>query len=179
MRGVIGWLTLLIVSLAAEATPRVEFVCTLAPSQSKLISGLTGAAGGSAASLAAIGSALGLSVVPHSSGAAILSGASGYIAGTLGGAGVAPVIVTIGVTVTGAMATVELLCAPKNHPELVAAVQSASEEFARRFRIAVAGTNNKLVDAKTQVAPVVDRASIALREVQEDVFAYAYRVLER
>src|SRR5207249_1110502 len=109
-----------------------DIVCSFAPSQSKAVTALSGAAGGAAATTIGVGSALGLTVVTHSSGALILTGSGGYIAGTLGAAMAAPALITVGVVVGGTAATVELLCAPKNHPEGYKKVVDASQEFGRR-----------------------------------------------
>lgn len=121
-----------------------DIVCSYAPSQSKTITGISGAAGGAAATTAGIGSALGLTAVAHSSGALILSGSGGYIAGTLGMAIVAPAVITIGAVVGGAAVTVELLCAPKNHPAGYKKVTAAAQEFKRR-------TGNWVLNAKAEL----------------------------
>lgn len=63
--------------------------------------GIAGSVLGTNASIAAVGA----SVVPHSSGAWILTGASGYIAGTLGTVGTTAVgIATAPATISGALA---------------------------------------------------------------------------
>lgn len=77
----------------------------------------------------------------HSSGALILSGSGGYIAGTLGTAIAAPVVISIGAFVGGTAVTVELLCAPKNHPDGYKKVVDAAQEFQRR-------TSSWISDAK-------------------------------
>ena len=124
-----------------QSTSTADVVCSYAPSQSKAVVAMSGAAGGAAATTAAIGSALGLTAVTHSSGALILSGSGGYIAGTLGAAVVAPVILTIGAIVAGTAVSVELLCAPKNHPSGYKKVVDAAQGFGRM-------TGNWVQDAK-------------------------------
>jgi len=106
-----------------------ELICSYAPSQNEVVGNLVSAAGGGAAAAAATAQAAGLSVVAHSSGAYIFTGSAGYIAGTLGTAIVAPVLVGIGVTVGGAAVTVELFCAPRNHPDMVAKIEAAALKF--------------------------------------------------
>lgn len=101
--------------------------------RAKLSAALRGSAGGAGVATAAIGQALGLTVVTHSSGALILSGSGGYIAGTLGSAVAAPTIIAVAVVVRGTAATVELVCAPQNHPEYVAKVEVAAVEARRRW----------------------------------------------
>ena len=132
--------------------PTADVVCAYAPSQSKKIAALSGAAGGAAATTAGIATALGLTVVTHSSGALILSGTGGYIAGTLGAAIAAPVVITVGIVVGGTAATVELLCAPKNHPSGYKKVIEASKEFGRRTGNWVQAAKEGLGDAKTKAA---------------------------
>ncbi len=141
-----------------SATPkapdsRAEIVCSYAPSQSKSIAGITGAAGGAAATTAGIGGLLGLSVVTHSSGALILSGSGGYIAGTLGLAVAAPAVISVGAIVGGVAVTVELLCAPKNHPDGYKNVVDAAREFQNR-------TGNWVNDAKVGLASAGTKAAV-------------------
>lgn len=119
----------------------VGFVCSYAPSQSKAIAALGSASGGAGGAALAIAKAAGLSVVPHSSGAAIFTGSGGYVAGTLGGAGVGPALVTIGLVVGGTAIAVELACAPRNHPQLVNRVILDSKEYwAISTRVTAAAT---------------------------------------
>lgn len=118
---------------SAQAQSKAEFVCTYAPSQSKTVAVVSGAAGGAGATVSAVTTATELTAVFHSSGAMILTGSSGYIAGAIGGATVAPFIVGVGILVGGTAVTLELLCAPKNHPEQVKKIESAATEFYRRF----------------------------------------------
>lgn len=101
----------------------VDLVCSYAPSQNKAVLAISSAAGGTGAGAAAVASAAGLSAVAHSSGAYIFTGVTGYVAGTLGAAALVPVAVTVGAAASGSAITVELLCAPKNHPDLVAKVK--------------------------------------------------------
>lgn len=111
-----------------------EFVCAYAPSQSKSVLALSSMAGGAGAGAAAVANAAGLTAVAHSSGAYIFTGAAGYIAGTIGTAAIVPVAVTIGAFAGGAAGTIELACAPKNHPGLVSKVTAYAEEVASRVR---------------------------------------------
>lgn len=88
--------TLMLALVSAHAGETADVVCSYAPSQSKAAAALSAAAGGSAAAAAAVAQATGTAVVAHSSGAFILTGSGGYIAGTLGTAIVGPTIVVVG-----------------------------------------------------------------------------------
>lgn len=168
MKRTLAAASLLIAVHSAYAQESANVVCSYAPSQSKAVIGASGVAGGSSAAILAMAQATGLSVVAHSSGAYILTGAGGYIAGTLGTAIAGPAIVAVGLIVGGTAVTVELLCAPKNHPDQVAKIEAAAEEFARRSK--------GLVDrAKSGTAPHVTRAAVAIKHLAGDVFEYAYR----
>jgi len=134
------------------ATSNTDVVCSFAPSQSKAVGAISGAAGGAAATTTAIASALGLSVVTHSSGALILAGSGGYIAGTLGAAIVAPAVIAVGVVVGGTALTVELFCSPKNHPKGYGKVIAAAAEFGKR-------TGSWIQDAKDGMANAAQTAS--------------------
>ena len=74
----------------AHAQPVGDLVCSYAPSQSEMVSRISGAAGGAGVTAAAITQATGLTAVVHSSGAYIFTGSGGYVAGTLGGGGSRP-----------------------------------------------------------------------------------------
>lgn len=150
----------------AAAGETADVVCSFAPSQSKAAAAVSGAAGGSAAGVAAVAAATGTTVVAHSSGAFILTGSGGYIAGTLGTAIVGPTVVVVGLVVGGAAVSVELFCAPKNHPEQVAKIKLAAAEFGRRSKAAFA-------EAKTAAAPAISNVTISVKQVAGDVAAYA------
>lgn len=128
----------------------VDVVCSFAPSQSKTVVALSSAAGGAAATAAGIGSALGLTVVTHSSGALILSGSSGYIAGTIGAAAAGPVVVAVGAVVAGTAVSIELLCTPKNHPEGYKRVVDTAGEFGRRTGSWVVDATNGMKSSTSQ-----------------------------
>jgi len=110
----------------ARDKPRIDIVCSLAPSQNKVMNRISGAADGATVTAYALAQATGLTVVAHSSGAYILTGAGGYVAGTLGGAIAGPIIVGVSLVVGGTAVTVELLCASENHPVEVARIREAS-----------------------------------------------------
>lgn len=120
--------------VSAGADKASEVVCAYAPSQKASVLAISATAGGVGAGAAAVASAAGLTAVVHSSGAYIFTGVGGYIAGTLGVAALVPVAVTVGAVAGGAAATVELLCAPKNHPELVSKVMALSEELVGKVK---------------------------------------------
>lgn len=132
----------LIVSYAhAEST--TEVICSYAPSQSAVVNRIGGLVGGAAAGTEITLVASGMTIVAHSSGAPILTGAGGYIAGTMTGALVATTVVTVGVVAAGTAVTVELACAPKNHPDLVKKVLDG----AREYEVYSKGKLEKLADA--------------------------------
>jgi hypothetical protein len=113
-------------SINAQAQPATstkttaDVICAYAPSQSEVVKGLSGAAGGALVTTAAVTQVTGWTVVAHSSGTMIFTGSSGYVGGTLGVAMLVPVIVGVGIVVAATTGTVELICAPKNHPEFTA-----------------------------------------------------------
>ncbi len=166
---------LAISALSASAQKTTDVVCSYAPSQSKTVAAISGAAGGAGASIGAIAAATGLTVVTHSSGAAILTGSAGYIAGTLGTAAAAPVIVGVSLVVGGAAVTVELVCASKNHPAQVAKVQDAAAEFSRRFDDAMRSTKMSVGNMKKSVSPAAERTAFEIRRTTNDVWEYVYR----
>lgn len=156
------------VSVSAFAETKGDIICAYAPSQSKVVSGVAGSAGGAGVATAAIGQALGLTVVTHSSGALILSGSGGYIAGTLGAAVAAPTIIAVAVVVGGTAATVELVCAPRNHPEYVAKVEAAAVEAKKRW-------GESITAAKGSSTQQIERISAQFKDVKANVFDYIYR----
>lgn len=166
----------LIPTAQAQPQPTRDVVCSYAPSQSNLVAAVSGAAGGASATLAAVAAATGLTVVTHSSGALILTGMSGYIAGTIGAAAVAPVIIGVGLVVGGGAVTLELVCASKNRKDQVQKVEAAAEEFSRRFNVAIKKTIVAGGDLRKAVAPVVDRAVVETKRVATDVWEYVNRV---
>jgi hypothetical protein len=155
-------------SISAFAETKGDVICAYAPSQSKVVSSVAGSAGGAGVATAAIGQALGLTVVTHSSGALILSGSGGYIAGTLGAAVAAPTIIAVAVVVGGTAATVELVCAPRNHPEYVTKVEAAAVEARRRWGETISA-------AKGSSAQQIERVSAKFKDVKANVFEYIYR----
>lgn len=165
-----SFLALIVVCLpfSAFAETKGDVICAYAPSQSKVVSSVAGSAGGAGVATAAIGQALGLTVVTHSSGALILSGSGGYIAGTLGAAVAAPTIIAVAVVVGSTVATVELVCAPRNHPEYVAKVEAAAVEAKRRWGESIAA-------AKDSSSQQIERISAKYIDVKANVFEYIYR----
>ena len=169
-----------LIATTALAQPSAEVVCSYAPSQSNKVAAVTGAAGATATA-GAVAAATGLTatVVAHSSGALILTGASGYIGGTIGATATAvaaaPVIVAVGLVVGGTAITVELICAKRNHPEQVAKIHAAADEFSRRFANAMEQTKVSADDVKKSVMPATDRAAVRAKQAASDVWAYAYQ----
>jgi hypothetical protein len=170
----------LLLILAIPAFPvcaqkTADVVCSYAPSQSKTVAAISGAAGGAGASIGAVAAATGLTVVTHSSGAAILTGSAGYIAGTLGAAGAAPVIVGVSLLVGGVAVTVELICASKNRPDQVAKVQEAAAEFSRRFNDAIQSTKVAAGNMKKTVVPAAEKTVYEVKRNARDAWEYGYR----
>jgi hypothetical protein len=152
-----------LVALGAQADPsRKEVICSLAPSQNAVVNRVSGAAGGAGLTTIALAQATGLTAVAHSSGAYILTGSAGYVAGTLGGALVGPAIVGVGLVVGGAAVTVELICAPMNHPTQVAKIYEAGEAFARISHAALNDVTSRsaktIAEAKRTASDFVEYA---------------------
>ena len=171
---------LLALATSANAAPTAQVVCSYAPSQSQAVAAVSGAAGGASAIAGPLATATGLTAVAHSSGALILTGSSGYIAGTLGAGATAvaaaPIVVAVGLVVGGSVVTLELVCAAKNHPEQVAKVNDAATEFSRRFSDAMNKTRIATGSAAAAVVPATGRAAIAVKQVATDFWQYVYRV---
>jgi len=162
-------------SIFAQAESTADVVCSYAPSQSEVVKNISASAGGAGATALAITQATGLTAVTHSSGAYIFTGSSGYVAGTLGGAAAAPVIIGVSIAVGTAAGTVELLCTPKNHPEFTAKVMEASEEFVRRSKTHLGAASEKIAKVKQNAKPVISKARVVLKDSAVNVFNYAYR----
>lgn len=152
-------------SYAATTT---DVVCSYAPSQSAAVNRITAGVGGAGVGAAAILEATGLSMVAHSSGAYILTGSGGYVAGTLLSPLAVPVLVTASVVVGGTVIALELSCAPKNHPEAVKSVANATEAFNNAVRSANAravvvkeATVNKVLELNANA--VVEKEAIVAR----------------
>jgi hypothetical protein len=114
---------------AANAYADTDVICTYAPSQDAAVNRISGLVGGAGAGAQAMLTATGLTVVSHSSGAAILTGAAGYIPATMAGATAAAVLIPATIIVGTAAVTFELACAPKNHPALVSKIVSESKPY--------------------------------------------------
>ena len=154
--------------VVAAPGDRGDVICSYAPSQSLVVSHLSALAGGGAFAAAAIASATGLTVVTHSSGAYILTGSAGYITGTLGAAIVGPAVVAVGIVAGGASMTVELLCAPKNHPDFAAKVEVAAREFVERSK-------GIATQAMATTTPIFAKLQGAAIRTSEDAVGYAHR----
>lgn len=152
----------------AAYPPNIEIICSLAPSQSKIVAQASSTLGGASATALALAQATGLSVVTHSSGALILTGPSGYIAGTLGSAISAPVIVGAGIVVAGSALTVELVCAPTNHPNDVAKIKVAADEFLQRSKISF----DNITATTSQQSK---KLSASIQRMAGDAYEYAFR----
>ena len=175
----VAYLISMLIATSASAQPSGEVVCTYAPSQSKIVAAVSGAAGGATATAGAVATATGLTAVAHSSGAMILTGTSGYIAGTIGGTAAtiaaAPVVVGVGFLVGGVAVTLELVCAAKNHPEQVKKVNDAAAEFSIRFANAVDQARTAGSGVKKSVVPATRNAVVTIKQGAAEVWKYAYR----
>lgn len=161
------------------AKPAADVVCSYAPSQSSAVAAVSGAAGGASATAGAIAAATGLTAVAHSSGVLILTGTSGYIAGTLGTTATAvaavPVVVAVGLVVGGVAVSIELVCAAKNHPDQVAKVEAAASEFSRRFGDTMQKTQVAATNAAKSIEPGTGRTAVKVKQVATDVWQYVYQ----
>lgn len=175
MKKIIVFALLSMASTFTQAESTTDVVCSYAPSQSEVVKNISASAGGAGATALAITEATGLTAVVHSSGAYIFTGSSGYVAGTLGGAVVAPVIIGVSIAFGTVAGTVELVCTPKNHPEFTAKVVEASEEFVRRSKTHLDIASAKITKAKENAKPVVSKATVVLKDTASNVFNYAYR----
>lgn len=146
----------------------MEMVCALAPSQSTVAAALVGTTGGAAATMTAVGQALGMTVVAHSSGGMILTGPAGYVASSMGVASSAPIVITVAVAAASVAATVELVCAPRNHPAQVARITAAAERI-------VHGTAQLFASTSSAVKVRVIPASVRVRALSAGAFARAFR----
>ena len=150
-----------------SSTSSADVVCSYAPSQSDTVSHISAVAGGSAATAAAIAQAAGLTAVLHSSGAYIFTGSAGYLAGTMGAAAALPVVIVVGVTAGGAAASLELVCASRNHPDLVAKVEAAAERYYRQSKSAMQSAANS---SATAAAPIVAKIERTYETAKESIF---------
>ena len=166
---------LTIASASASAEQGAGMVCSYAPSQSKAVAAISGAAGGAGATIGAVAAATGLTVVTHSSGAAILTGSAGYVAGTIGTAAAAPFIVGVSLLVGGVAVTVEVVCASRNHPEQVAKVNEAAVEFSRRFSETMRSTTVAAGDMKKSAVPSTEKAVFKIQRAASNTWQYVYR----
>lgn len=122
-------LTLVLSMSYAHAEVTTDVICSYAPSQSAAVKRISGLLAASAAGAEVALVTSGITIVAHSSGVPILTGAGGYIAGTMTGALATTTVITAGIIVGGSAVTVELACAPKNHPELVKKVIEDAKEY--------------------------------------------------
>lgn len=117
---------------AANATPidqRTDVICAYAPSQSAAVNRISASIVSAGTGAAVTLKAAGLAVVPHVAGGHILTGAGGYVAGTMAGASAVATVLPATVFVGGVAIAVELACAPKNHPNLVRKVLTDSKAY--------------------------------------------------
>lgn len=152
----------------SHAETAADVVCSYASSQSAAVNQIIVGAGGAGAGAAALLQATGLQFVAHSSGGYILTGAGGYVAGTL----LSPLVVSTAVVATvivgGTAIVVQLSCAPRNHPDAMNSVKKITAEFNQAVRSA----NAKAVIAR-------DGAVDKILELNEDAIVVRDRALEK
>ena len=174
MKAILSLSLLLLTTLPVLAEKKAEkstseVVCSWAPSQDSKIAALVGAGSGAAATTASLGAALGMTAVWHSSGTYILTGSAGYIAGTLGAASAAPVIVVVGTVAGVGAVTIELACAPRNHPEAYKRVIDASVDYGKRVGAFAQQSGSQVRSASSRaytlsVVKVVEWKELAAKE---------------
>ena len=148
----------------SHAETTADVVCSYAPSQSAVVNRIMAGGGGAGVGAAAMLQATGLQFVAHSSGGYILTGAGGYVAGTLLSPLVVPAAVTVTVIVASTAIVVELSCAPRNHPDAINSVKKITAEFNQAVRSANAkavvvrdGTKDKILELNEDAIVVRDR----------------------
>lgn len=163
---------------SSQAGTATDVVCSYAPSQSVAVNRIASGVGGAGAGVEAILLAAGLTPVLHSSGLYILTSSGGYVAGTLGTAIVAPVLITASVVVAGTAIALELSCAPNNHPDAVKKVKEITAEFNRvvisandKAVIIRDDTSNKIREINNQAIDVRDATAIEVKDSAARLFA--------
>jgi len=151
-------INMLTLSMLTNAAITTEVICTYAPSQSTTINRILNTTGGVARGARITLFANGLKIVQHSSGAAILAGSDGYIAGTMPGALLTSTLITASVIIGSAAFTVELACAPINHPDSVKAVRDGAKEYS-------AQAGEIINNASIQTSEISKRKSEELTEL--------------
>lgn len=152
----------------SHAETTVDVVCSYASSQSAAVNQIIVGTGGAGAGAVAMLQATGLQFVAHSSGGYILTGAGGYVAGTLLSPLVVSTIVAAAVIVGGTAIVVELSCAPRNHPDAMNSVKKITAEF-----------NQAVRSANTKAMIVRDGTADKILELNEDAIVVRDRALEK
>ncbi len=160
----------------AFAKSTANIICSYAPSQSTLVADALSAAGGANATIETLAAVLALKVVKHSSGAYILSGSSGYIAGTIGGASVATWIAGTGLVVGGASVIVEIVCVNSNHPEMVRKLEIAAKEVANKIDYTIDHSRATASKLTMKILPAANEASLKFTKVTNDIWANAVQI---
>jgi hypothetical protein len=82
----------------------------------------------------------------------------------------APFAINAAMILTGTAVTVELVCAPINHPELTAQVVNASKVFASQAQSNIAKTSEKFTSVTNNVKPIVSSISVNMKGYKEKLF---------
>ena len=165
-------ISIFLITMQAEANERTDVVCSYAPSQSVLVSRIAHGFGGAGLGAAAILQAAGMSAVLHSSGAYIFTGTGGYVAGTLGVAVVAPVLITASVVVGGSAIALELSCAPKNHPDSIKKIK----EITAAFNIAALSANEQAIVVRDNAGKNIRTLNDHAIDIRDATFSKARAV---
>ncbi|WP_311231112.1 hypothetical protein [Acidovorax sp. WCS2018Cala2-16] len=81
----------------------------------------------------------------------------------------------VSLLVGGAVVALELLCASKNHPEQVAQIHAATEEFLRRFKPAIQKAQQEAGQMVKSVRPALGEGVVKVRTATQGAMKYAYR----
>jgi hypothetical protein len=82
----------------------------------------------------------------------------------------APFMIDAAIILAGTAVTVELICAPINHPELTEKVIEASKEFASQTQTHITNTSDKVTAVGNNVKPIVSNISIKIKESKDRLF---------
>jgi hypothetical protein len=155
------------------AKSSTEVVCSYAPSQSTLVANAFGTASGTNATIGTLATVLGLNVVKHSSGTYILSGAGGYIAGTIGSASVVPWIIGVSIVVGGVTVVVEVVCVNSNHPEMIRRLKTTAKEVANKINYSIDNSKATASKLTMKILPAANEASLKFKKVTNDIWTNA------
>lgn len=82
----------------------------------------------------------------------------------------APFVIDAALVLAGTAVTVELMCAPINHPELTAKVVEASKEFGSQTQTHISKASDKAATVGNNLKPVVSNISINVKQYKDKFF---------